>query len=362
MNGKSNIFDVIVVGAGPAGAAAAIRASTSGLRTLLLDSQSTAREKPGETLHPGTEILFDALGLKQRINAAGFVRHAGHFVTINNKSHFYEYGTDHRGDWLGYQAHRVHLAELMVSKATESGVVLSRSETALRVLHDGSRMTGVITNLGMRLASYVIDAAGPRHWLAHQLQLPVLRVSRKLLARYGWVNAKEQILVDATQPHFELKAAAWTWVAPVGACRYAWVSLPLCGGHNELSFVHPVLTRYHPHGRIGYSDVTWRIVRGIAGLGYVIVGDAAWVVDPACSHGVLKALMSGVIAADYISSVLKGNMTWEAARSAYCRWGEAWFCSDAELLASLYALTSPRPDWLSAALEASRYILMNPSA
>src|SRR5271165_340044 len=114
MNGTSHTFDVIVVGAGPAGAAAAIRASVRGLRTLLLDSRCSAHKRPGETLHPGVEILFDALGVKQNIDAAGFLRHTGYEISVNNKSHSYNYGRDFRGDWLGYQAHRAQLDELLI--------------------------------------------------------------------------------------------------------------------------------------------------------------------------------------------------------------------------------------------------------
>ena len=41
---------------------------------------------------------------------------------------------------------------------------------------------------------------------------------------------------------------------------------------------------------------TWRMAERMAGAGWFIVGDAAATLDPTSSHGVLKALLSGMTA------------------------------------------------------------------
>src|SRR6185295_6330859 len=48
-------LDLLILGAGPAGCAAAMQARRAGLDVLLLDSSERPRPTPGETLHPGIE-------------------------------------------------------------------------------------------------------------------------------------------------------------------------------------------------------------------------------------------------------------------------------------------------------------------
>src|SRR5947199_285924 len=54
-------FDVVVLGAGPAGAALAIDCLSRQLRVLVLEPSPYPRATPGETLHPGAETVLTHL-------------------------------------------------------------------------------------------------------------------------------------------------------------------------------------------------------------------------------------------------------------------------------------------------------------
>jgi hypothetical protein len=58
------------------------------------------------------------------------------------------------------------------------------------------------------------------------------------------------------------------------------------------------------HKRRGI-DVSSSIANPTAGPGYFLAGDAASIVDPLSSHGILKALMSGMKAAHHSATVLR---------------------------------------------------------
>jgi hypothetical protein len=92
-------------------------------------------------------------------------------------------------------------------------------------------------------------------------------------------------------------------------------------------------------------DVTWRIVPENAGAGYFLTGDAACVVDPAASHGVLKAIMSGMLAADLIVKVFRGEVSEMVAREHYRTWTSQWFIRDTEHLRELYSRAIPQVPW-----------------
>src|SRR5205814_10635389 len=90
-----NTFDVIVVGAGPAGSAAAIQCATAGLNTLILEREAFPRDRPGETLQPGIQPVLEQLGIRD----LPFPRHAGHWVEWGGPARFERFGADERGPW-----------------------------------------------------------------------------------------------------------------------------------------------------------------------------------------------------------------------------------------------------------------------
>lgn len=94
-------------------------------------------------------------------------------------------------------------------------------------------------------------------------------------------------------------------------------------------------------GRIRRADVTWRHVPTSAGASWFLTGDAACVLDPATSRGVLRALMTGIAAARVASEVLSGLLSEEVAASGYRAWVAAWFASDAARLTALYTQLEP---------------------
>ena len=83
-----------------------------------------------------------------------------------------------------------------------------------------------------------------------------------------------------------------------------------------------------------------------AGPGYVCVGDAACVLDPAASHGVLKALMSGMMAAHVIAERVAGGASGDQAIRAYTSWLTRLFRADVAALTELYRTHPFPPAWV----------------
>lgn len=332
--------DVLVLGAGPAGSAAAICAARAGWRVLVLERARFPRPRPGETLHPGVEPILRQLGVAAAVNAAGFRRHPGIWVQWGAEAPRFEaYGRDAGGDWHGYQADRATLDALLLQAACRAGAQLRQPSQALGLLRspDG-RVVGVRTGQGTIRARVVIDASGRRQWLAGQLGLAVQRYSAPLTAYYGYLH-QDSAPATAT---LTADAAGWRWRAPIGPECAAWVrltarkpgprpSLAECVG---LDVAPELLLPLGPPVRA--EDVTWRLVTAPAGPGYLLAGDAAAILDPAAGHGVLKALMSGMMAAQTAGQLLHQRFEQQAI-VAYREWLARWHAHDVAHLRAWYS-------------------------
>ena len=82
--------------------------------------------------------------------------------------------------------------------------------------------------------------------------------------------------------------------------------------------------------------MTWRVLRSAEGPGWLAVGDAAGVLDPAASHGVLRALYSGAMAGKAAAEGCARPGGEAEQREAYDRWFRAGLLRDAGLLQRAY--------------------------
>lgn len=319
----------MIVGGGPAGSACAITCAAAGLRTAVVERSVFPRDRPGETLHPGAEPLFATLGVRDEVEAAGFPRHSGHRVAWDEPARFVEFGADAGGRWLGFHAWRARLDAILLDRAARLGAAVVQPRHAVLPRVEGGRVVGVTTDAGLLAARFVVDAAGGSHWLARRLGVPLLRASARLVVRYGYgpMEPSEEEAALAAD------AGGWTWTAPVRAGVHAWTRLRADGAPDARSWRPP---GFAAGTRARSADVSWRMAARPAGHGYYMAGDAAAVLDPAASHGVLKALMSGIFAGHSIVGVLTGNATERDAASGYGRWVADWFAHDTAALITSY--------------------------
>lgn len=332
----SKEVEVIVVGGGPAGSAAAIKCAQSGLSVTIIEAEQFPREHPGETLHPGIEPLLEQLGVAERVLAAGFLRHQGNWVQWEGEDQFVPFGTDKAGSWYGFQAWRADFDALLLNHAKDLGVEVLQPYRTLHPIVSDSRVIGVITSQGALHSSFVIDAAGSRHWLARQLGLNINNYSPRLIAHYGYVEGNCCSRDDL--PVLIADEQGWTWIAKVRPQLYQWTRLSFCNEQTNQSSIPKEFHGLKPKGRTRAADVTWRIVNQPVGSGYFIVGDAAAVLDPASSHGVLKAIMSGIIAGHLITQIVNHSKTAHKATQEYYQWVYNWFRHDVSKLKELYKL------------------------
>lgn len=352
----------------------AIACAEAGLRVAVLEREHFPRDLPGETLHPGIEPLLRRLGVLEQVLAGSFLRHEGHWVRWRHDEitpsppRWISFGKDSEAGppWRGFQAWRAHFDALLLHRACVSGVTVYQSCRAVDLLRGkAGRIAGVVMSpkragtegaVSTKLrARFVVDAAGGRQWLARRLTLATERRSPRLIARYGYVDGACPERDEA--PALVADPDGWTWTARVRPRRYAWTRLSLRQPKGEQHLLPPEELRgdgLHQRGKVRGADVSWRVVVPAAGPGYFSVGDAAAVLDPASSHGVLKAVMSGMMAAHLIAQVICCQASESAAAQRYSDWVRRWFDHDVARLLVLYGRLPNPPGWVARELRGLR--------
>jgi flavin-dependent dehydrogenase len=342
--------DVLIVGGGPAGSAAALTCARNGLRVVLVERSAFPRHVPGETLHPGVLPLLRALGVEDEMLAANFLRHEGHYVQWDGPRRFVPFGGDANGPWRGLQAWRPTFDALLLARARRLGVRILQPCRVLRPVWESGRVAGVLNNAGPVRATYTVDATGRRRWLAHQLDLPSFGPRHRLLAWYGYVEG--YCPGRDAAPLLAADDRGWTWTACVRPGVYQWTRLPFNGDRPAPQWLPDELRGLHGLEPMRSADVSWRVITRPAGPGYFLTGDAAVSLDPASAHGVLRALMSGMMAGDLISRVFARELAPDVAAAAYTTWLRNWFEHDVRKLTELYSALGRPPGWVAATAEA----------
>ncbi|MES2766840.1 MAG: tryptophan 7-halogenase [Bacteroidota bacterium] len=334
--------DVIVVGAGPAGCAAAISCLQGGLTCMIINREQTIWHQPGETLHPGIESLFQQLGVDQRVNNSNFFRHEGIWIKWNHELKFSPYGKVNDKSWFGYQIPRIDLNTILLNRVIELGGIILE-ERVSEAIFLNQKVQGIRTEKNDYFSTYVIDASGYHRWLIKDLKIPVDIYSPPLLAQFGYSHG----ILNSELPFPQIEAVnhGWIWSAKITSSVYAWIRLYWEKSKLIREFVPDVLINLETIGRTRTIDVTWRLNRRLCGNGFFIVGDAASILDPAASSGVLHSIMSGIMVGYLIHANLRRGLSEEVVGKYYTDWYREYFSKRSKGLLSFYLEHFNPPAW-----------------
>lgn len=333
--------EVLIVGGGPAGAAAAIACAEAGLRVCLVERDAGARDKPGEGLHPGVESVLRELGVGHRLPGVTGARFRGVWVGWGEPPRFEAFGADERGSWMGYQVRRGAFDAMLRNRARALGAEILEGQSVLEAIVEQGVVVGATLPQHPVRSALLIDASGPARWLARKLDLVARECSPPQSVRYGYVRGSCVARDDA--PALIADHSGWTWTARVGQDSYQWARLDLDGTHTPRDWVPEEFAGLERVGLPRGADATWRVTQS-AGPGWLLAGDAAANIDPTSSKGVLKALLSGFMAGRTAVAVLHRGAAADQAATAYRRWLEAGFDAEVSDLAPLYARLGTRDD------------------
>jgi flavin-dependent dehydrogenase len=307
--------DVIVIGAGPAGSAAATVLAEAGRSVLLIGRPTGARRPLAESIPPSAHRLLTELGMDSAVDAAGFHPWLGNTVWWAEAPARTE---EFASEATGLQVERDRFDAVLRDVAVAAGAQWVRGRVR-DVL-----VPTVTVDLGddtmEATAPWILDCSGRSGVLARH-GLRVHEPSHRTVALAGiwraespWPHAQTGHTLVASH------ADGWAWSVPVSSNRrYITVMVDpersrLAHGVSALDVYRAELAKVQPFAPLiaaaRLEDGPWGADASLygatqhAGPGFLLVGDAATFIDPLSSFGVKKALASGWLAGVVVHTLL----------------------------------------------------------
>jgi menaquinone-9 beta-reductase len=312
-----NTIDVTVIGGGLAGMAAAIHLSKAGLQVLCVEPDLADTGSVGESLDWSAPGLLNVLGLTMEQLIAEKVATYKRHVTLKLGD-----GVDRSyipGEWLGRPPFNIELRTLHVDRGRLNQllrqIVLSQGVTFLQdkvtsVETSGRRVAAVNTQLGNKLSSpWFVDASGGAASLfARAFRLPAYESGPRKVAIWGYFPVTTPVegttlYAEGVKPEY----MEWVWEIPINpetlsvgyVARGETIKARRQDGQTVEDILREKLGRFPRFEELLQScptispSVTSFVCRmhgRVAGPNWVIVGEAATMVDPMTANGVTAAL------------------------------------------------------------------------
>lgn len=295
--------EVCVLGGGPAGATIARRLALLGHDVLLLERCPFPRAHVGESLAPGLWPLLESLGLRDRIEGAGFLRPQESLIRWSEGP---EVLSAFPGA-PGLLVDRGEFDQILLDAARDAGVRILQPAEALRPALGGQGRWHVGARHGEdhhRIsAAFLIDATGGR---SRSVRNRMVRRSVATLALYGyWAG----LPVEGPILRVEAGPEEWYWGGPLpGGLFNAMVFVDpgrggIRGQRMMEAFYLSCIARSsllrrclggQLRGPVRACDASCRVSEEPVAERLIRVGEASFRIEPLSSQGVQAAMTSGL--------------------------------------------------------------------
>jgi 2-polyprenyl-6-methoxyphenol hydroxylase-like FAD-dependent oxidoreductase len=320
-------LDVTVMGAGLAGMAASIHLAREGFHVVCVGPDVRSRQPVGESLDWSAPELLRALGLSmEKLIVDGIATYKRH-VTLKLADGFTQHYVP--SDWLGQSPFNVELRTLHVDRSLLNEAIYQIAlnygveflhERVASIDREDTRVAAIHTAEGTRISSpWFIDASGSgASLLPKTFNLPFDEYGPHKTAMWSYFKVSDAIegttlyTQERKSPYME-----WIWEIPIHpdvisvgyvatgesikAMRQQGLSVEeifrtLLSRNPRFAALLETSNPAPPH----VTSFRCRVHSKIAGPNWVVMGEAASMVDPMTSNGVTAALRHAVEGASLI--------------------------------------------------------------
>jgi len=326
-----SMHDALVIGAGPAGAAAAWALARAGCHVALVDREAFPRDKMcGDGLIPDSLGALDTMGLRDAVAREAIAPPALHIVAPGGQS------VGLKGEFLCLP--RLRLDAVLVEAAVNAGAGLLPPMSALHPIEEDGHVRGARFRTGAGecevRARFTLLATG-----ANATVMKAFRLSTPLKPNAVAGRAYYKVPRSVAERHPQLAIVydrslcpGYGWIFPGPGYRYNVGVGFFADGRVETPSLRELwarfTTRFEPAADLVARSEPLTEFRGAplrVGLqdaplgrpGLLVLGDAAAMTYPATGEGIGKAMESGLLGAHLIADGLARGRRAESVHQAY---------------------------------------------
>jgi len=360
----SNQYEVIIIGAGPAGTTTAALLAEKGRRVLVLEKEKFPRYHVGESLMPYCWFTLNRLGLVEEMNRIAYTKkYSVQFVTQDGRQsapfYFFQH-YDHPSSTT-WQVERADFDMMLLKNARAKGAEVRELTPVTRLLKEES---GKVIGVEAR------DESGATQEFYAPMTIDCSGREQVSIARDGWRVKDAKLNKIAIWTYFRgakrdpgidegnttvayVEGRGWFWYIPL---KNDVVSVGIVAEKDYLfseskdpakimqreiernAWIKEHLTMGEQFGEYFVtSEFSYRS-KYCAADGLLLAGDAFAFLDPVFSSGVFLALKSGEMAADAVDAALTSG---DFSGSQFVEYGDT-LCRGMENMRKLvYAFYDP---------------------
>ena len=324
---EGNVYDVAIIGGGPAGSTAATLLAKAGRRVIVFEREKFPRFHIGESLLPFSMQTFDRLGVREKLDATFMPKYGGEITAAcgtKGAKFYFKDGFRSQRD-RAYQVTRSEFDKLLLDHSRENGAEVREETEVTKLEFADDRVKIEIEAPGGAKskieARYLLDCSGRQTILGSLFNLKRTYDHLQKFSVFAHYEGVDRYAgKDGTLIRMVRGLDRWFWTIPLTETRTSvGVVMDTAAFRKEKlspeialeKFIaeQPLMVeRMKDAARVtpvySASDFSYRNTR-LDGDRWLLAGDAAGFIDPVFSSGVFLAIMSAERAADTLEEVLR---------------------------------------------------------